>query len=332
VSQVLLTLAERLAIVERTLLGASEGIRRVRELVVKLAPHDIPVLVQGPTGSGKELVAQALHAASGRDGPFVPRNVCANADTMFDDEMFGHERNAFTGAATSRRGAFELADAGTLFLDEIGRLCLTQQTKLLRAIDTRAFLRVGAERLQTTSCRLVTATNEHISELVDDGRMYPDFAYRITGAVIDVPPLSERPEDVGYLAAHFAARAAAQSGMSVSLDPEVLSALERVEWSGNVRELRNLIESAVVLADSAVIGFGDLLNAAPAPSRLANAGAAIGPATTDLAAVAERFGWNLTRAARHLGVHRDTLRKRLKEFGISRPGTAAGGEPSASVR
>jgi DNA-binding NtrC family response regulator len=197
------------AMIADLLVGESAVMVRLRDLVLRLAPARLPVLVQGPTGAGKELVAQALHRASGRKGRCVAFNACAIPDAMFEDALFGHVRGAFSGASHDHTGYLGEANGGTVFMDEIGSLGIDAQAKLLRAVETRVFRPVGARRDQESDFRLVTATNVRLGDLVGTGRFRPDLAHRISAAVITVPALAEHPEDIPALAEHFAREAAA---------------------------------------------------------------------------------------------------------------------------
>ncbi|HJR63809.1 MAG TPA: sigma 54-interacting transcriptional regulator, partial [Gemmatimonadaceae bacterium] len=226
---------------------------RVRELVRQIAPTELSVLIEGPTGAGKELVAQAMHAASRRSGRLVAFNVCAIAETMFEDALFGHVRGAFTGATSDAAGYLVEADKGTVFLDEISGLAMGMQAKLLRVLETREFRPVGARLDRRSDFRVVAATNEPLATLLAERRIRADLAYRLGGVVIQVPSLRERPEDVPVLACRFMERARASCGIAVRLSGEALHALQQYDWPGNVRELKNVVERAAVLAEGAVV-------------------------------------------------------------------------------
>jgi len=229
------------------LIGQSHAMQRLRARIAQVARLGVPVLVTGPTGAGKELVARALHAASGRRGNFVDVNACAIADSMFEDALFGHVRGAFTDAVRDKRGHLAEADDGTLFLDEIGDLSLVNQVKLLRAIDLGRFRPVGASRDAQSQFRTLAATNADLEALVRAGRFREDFYYRLRAAVIRVPPLAERREDIPELVYHFA-RLSSQS-WELQVSSHAMAVLQAHHWPGNVRELRHVVECAIGLAD-----------------------------------------------------------------------------------
>ena len=224
---------------------------------MKIAPLSLPVLLQGPTGSGKELVARALHAGSGRSGRFVAFNVCAIAETMFEDALFGHVRGAFSGAVMDAPGYLREADRGSLFLDEIGALSLAAQPKLLRAIELKEFRPVGARDDRRSDFRVIAATNERISRLVELDRFRVDLAHRLSAVIIDVPSLSQRVDDIPLLVEHFAC--SVRPALAVS--PFSVAAVQRLqsqEWSGNVRELRAVVEALVECAERFPISREDV--------------------------------------------------------------------------
>jgi two-component system response regulator HydG len=298
------------------IIGQSPAIRRVRELVERVAPLALPVLIEGPTGSGKELVARALHLLSGRRGRFVAVNVCAIAEAMFEATLFGHVRGAFTGAVGDAAGYLAEADGGTLFLDEISGLSPAMQAKLLRALETREFRPVGARRDQRSDFRVVAATNEPMHRLVAGGRFRADLAHRLDVVSIDVPALGERLEDVPALARHFAASA---STAASPLAPDALERLQRHDWPGNVRELKNVVERAVALSSA------DTVSAADVEAHLRRSLAASAPESPsdadrgELLALLARCGWDTSEVARRLGLHRATVYRRMERLGISRP-------------
>jgi len=301
------------------LLGDSLAMRRVRAFIARVAGADLPVLIQGPTGSGKELVAQALHRASARPGRFVPFNVCAVSETMFEDVVFGHVRGAFTGAMSDSAGYLAEADRGTVLLDEIGGLAQSVQPKLLRAIETREFRPVGGRVDRYSDFRLVAATNEDLMRLVGAGRFRTDLAYRLSGIVIEVPSLVERIEDIPLLARHFAAGMSRVLAHEVTLGSDAVDVLVTEPWPGNVRQLRRVVEAAVVLAERSVVGRAEILAALGRGRGSSREGPAAAFRRQRLLDILGQVGWDTAAAARVLGVHRVTVYRRLQRLGVIRP-------------
>jgi two-component system nitrogen regulation response regulator GlnG len=330
----------------RELVGTSPAMVEVSKGVGRAAASDLTVLVVGESGTGKELVARAIHENSARSrGPFVTVNVAAIPRDLLESELYGHEKGAFTGAAGPRKGKFELAHGGTLFLDEIGELPFELQAKLLRAIQERTVDRVGAERGVAVDVRLVAATNADLAGLVAAGRFRADLFYRLSVLVLRLPPLRERREDLLPLARHFVAlHGPALRGRETRLADDVGPALAAHSWPGNVRELENAVQRALLAAPGELLTGADLTRAIAAPGASPAAAAAPGPeATLDgllaglvaslppgavhaavfervekalLALAMERFDGNQVRAARWLGINRNTLRARLQAHGI----------------
>jgi DNA-binding NtrC family response regulator len=306
--------------------------RQALELLRRVAPSDVSVLVTGESGTGKELVARLLHRLSGRhQAPLVALNCAAVSETLAESELFGHEKGAFTGAAARKIGLIELADGGTLFLDEIGDLDLALQAKLLRAIETRQARRVGGVKEIPTNFRLVSATNRPLQALVDEGAFRGDLFYRINAIVLELPPLRERPSDIPLLARHFLEQQRAADGGPRVLAPDALHALQAYAWPGNVRELRNVVERAALLARGGSIHAEDLGTSlgggtaqprdadSPPASRLP----ALSLATLERLAIEEALGrtaWHQGRAAGLLGISERTLHRKIRAFGLRRPG------------
>jgi DNA-binding NtrC family response regulator len=251
-------------------IGRSAAAQRVLDFVARVGPADATVLLGGESGSGKEMVARAVHRASRRaKGPCIAVNCAALTESLIESELFGHEKGAFTGATDKKLGRFELADHGTLFLDEVGELPLTLQTKFLRVLEERRFERVGGQKSIEVDVRVVAATNRDLAEMVRRGAFREDLFYRLSVIQIDVPPLRERLDDVPLLAEHFLARFRAQAGRRIAgFAPEAIALMTRHPWPGNVRELRNAVERAVVL------GEGEWLRATDLPPQVQNAGPA----------------------------------------------------------
>jgi DNA-binding NtrC family response regulator len=296
------------------IIGESPAIRRLKSLIARVATADIAVLIEGPTGAGKELVAQALHQLSGRPGAFVAFNVCAIADTMFEDEIFGHVRGAFTGATGDKPGYLMEAHRGTVFLDEVGSLPLSFQSKLLRALETRQFRPVGARRDQMSDFRVVSATNETLDGLVRTGRFRRDLAQRLSGMIISVPPLSDRREDIPFLAQHFASRFSRNT--KAGLTRGAIAALQRYSWPGNVRELRQVVERALVLSGQPTLNRSQIVEAIGSVQAARAARSSDSVDRRRLLAVLQRAGWDTTVAAGLLGVHRGTIYRRMQRLGV----------------
>lgn len=299
----------------RCLIGSSSSMRSLRSKIVRVAPTTLPVLIQGPTGSGKELVARAIHDLSGRRGSFVAFNVCAIADSMFEDALFGHVRGAFTSASGDMAGYLAEADRGTIFLDEISSLSLSAQAKLLRAIETREFRPVGGRMDRRSDFRVVVATNESVETLVDQQRFRSDLSYRLRGLVLEVPSLRERLSDVSELAEYFVKMLG--DGVERRLSACAVNALSTHHWPGNVRELRQAVESALAMSD------GEVITAADFPATLERSGSVSESrssfARRRLLTVLEQFDWDTLSASAHLGVARSTLYRRMQRLGLKAP-------------
>lgn len=307
------------------LIGDSAVMRALRELVARVAPHDATVLVLGESGTGKERVAQSLHRARGRGGPFVAIHCAAMPDTLLESELFGHVKGAFTDARHDRVGLFVQAQGGTLFLDEVGELPLPLQAKLLRVLQERCVRPVGSVHEVPFDARLVAATNRDLEELVREGRFREDLLYRLQVVAIEVPPLRARGRDVLELADRFRRELAEQYGKPVrAIAPDALVRLLAHPWPGNVRELRNAMERAVALAG------GDVLQLADLPRSVTEAEASddalFGPdelvpmdeiERRYVRHVMERVGGNKSSAARILGFDRKTLYRKLERYGIA---------------
>jgi transcriptional regulator with GAF, ATPase, and Fis domain len=315
------------------MIGASPAMRTVFERIEDVARGDWTVLVEGETGTGKELVARAIHAASSRrSGPFVAVNCAGLTDSLLESQLFGHRRGAFTGAVTDQEGLFESAAGGTLMLDEIGDVSPKLQASLLRAIQEREIMRVGDTRVKKVDVRIVAATNRDWSKAAAQGTFREDLLYRIRVGRVAVPPLRERREDIPLLAASFLAEQRLPTGKTVlSLTPEAERHLVTYSWPGNVRELKAAIEYAAISAKLSVIGIDDLppeVQSSPAapdallPSRRFDANEGVVDSATDektrILAVLEWAEGNRARAARKLGMSRATFYRRLDEFGIPR--------------
>jgi two-component system NtrC family response regulator len=309
------------------IIGEGGRMQEVLSLVRRAAPSDATVLIRGESGTGKELIAKAIHHASPRAaGPLVRVNCAALPETLLESELFGHERGAFTGAVASRKGRFEAADGGTLFLDEIGDLPPHLQVKLLRVLQEREIERLGSSRPVPVDVRVLAATHRDLEARVRAGSFRDDLYYRINVVTITLPPLRERREDIPLLVDHFLAAFARKNGKSIrGLTREARDALLRYDYPGNVRELENVIERAVVLARDDVIGIGDL------PLVLADPGAEDGersgrrglPAAVEglerrmLQDALGRADGVQTAAAELLGISERVLRYKLRKYGLT---------------
>ena len=310
------------ATVEELILGESAGIQRVRDLVRQVASWPIPVLIEGPTGVGKELVAQAIHAVSGRSGRMIAVNVCAVPETLFEATLFGHTRGAFTGAHHDSPGYVLEADKGTLFLDEIGSLPPALQAKLLRVLDRREFRQVGGTRERSSDFRLISATNEDLMGLVQASAFRRDFFYRLRGVAITIPSLGERREDIPLLARHFVKIAADLANVrNPVISGEAMRLLCEHLWPGNVRELKHVMELAMVFADGGGIARPEIVEALgkrPSPgSEPESQAAAVERAS--LLQLMTRHDWIVASAARELEVTPKTVYSRLQRAGVKLP-------------
>jgi DNA-binding NtrC family response regulator len=314
------------------MVGRHPEMVRIYQLIGQIAESAATVLITGESGTGKELIARAIHHQSGRrEAPFVAVNVAAIPDTLLESELFGHERGAFTGAVARKLGRFELAHGGTVFLDEIGSLRLDLQAKLLRVLQEREIERLGGGRPVPVDVRVLAATNVNLRQAVRDRVFRDDLFYRLNVVPIHVPPLRERAADVPRLVRHFVRKIARESHRDVrDVSSGALDALTRYGWPGNVRELENVIHRAVVLARGPVIQLQDvpLDVAMPETARgPEEAGATSLREASDqferqyVLRVLERVHWNVSRAARLLGVHRNTILAKLAAWGIRRPGS-----------
>jgi len=312
-----------------TLLGSHPAMRRVADVVERVARTPVSVLVTGETGTGKSLLAREIHRASGRTGRFVEVACGSLPDTLLESELFGHVAGAFTGAVGDRPGKFLQADGGTIFLDEIGTATPALQVKLLRVLQTLQFEPVGGSRTHTVDARVVLATNEDLSALVAAGRFRADLFWRINVVTLEMPSLRERAADIPLLADHFLRAAAARADRRVEgFTPAALAALSAHGWPGNVRELEHAVERAVFL------GRGPLVDVADLPATVVGAGVtldvprSVGPAACSLKLALthperqmildalERHGWRRDAAARSLGINRTTLYKKVKRLGM----------------
>jgi len=312
------------------IIGRSSVMRDVVDQVRMVAPTDSTVLIWGETGTGKELVARAVHRLSARRAhAFVKVNCAAIPTALLESELFGHERGAFTGAAASRVGRFELANHGTIFLDEIGEAPLELQPKLLRVLQEREFERLGSSHTLHTDVRLIAATNANLLHMVAAKRFRADLYYRLNVFPIQVPPLRERPEDIPVLVRHFAREAAQRMNRrALWISPPVMDALIAHSWPGNIRELQNLIERAVIrsVGDELRVQLEDLDEDAEIAGRRDADGTLEEAERLHILATLKKTRWVLSGprgAAVRLGINRSTLQFRMKKLGIMRPPVSA---------
>lgn len=301
------------------LIGQSPAMKRVMELVETVAGTDATVLITGESGTGKEIVARAIHAMSPRRYmPMVVIHCGALTETLLESELFGHERGAFTGAQSRKKGKFEVADGGTVFLDEIADISLRVQTDLLRVLQEKEIVRVGGTQPVAVDFRCVAATNKRLEDLVKEGVFRPDLYYRLNVFAIDLPPLRERREDIPLLAAHFVEKFASQMNRPVPrVSSQALDLLMEYPWPGNVRELENAVERALLISRQPELQPSDF----PFQSRPAQPGMDAARSLEDMERqhiqkVLEETGGNLSRAARILDIDRTTLYNKLKRYGL----------------
>jgi two-component system nitrogen regulation response regulator NtrX len=311
------------------IVGKSALVEALRQQIATAAPTNGRVLIHGENGSGKELVARAIHANSvRRDGPFVEVNCAAIPEELIESELFGHERGAFTGAVARRRGKFETAHGGTLFLDEIGDMSLKTQAKVLRVLEEQAFERVGGKDTIRVDVRVLAASNQDLAELITQGRFREDLYYRLNVIPIEVAPLRRRKEDLPILVEHFIAVYSAENGRRPkAMSVEALAYFLSYDWPGNVRELRNMVERLVIMSPRDVIGPEDL----PPPLRPKEAAVGADEAARErtlreardaferayILAELRAHDGNVTRTAEKLGIERSHLYRKLKAYGIT---------------
>jgi DNA-binding NtrC family response regulator len=319
------------------LIGSSRAMADVFAVVAKVARSTTTVLLTGESGTGKEVVARTLHRQSDRAAePFVAINCAAIPEHLLESELFGHEKGSFTGAIARRTGRFERADGGTLFLDEIGDMSMVLQAKLLRVLEERCVERVGGDRTLPVDVRVIAATNQALGLGIAQGRFREDLYYRLAVVEIELPPLRDRGDDVRELALHFAAELARRHGRPIqAISERALARIEGGDWPGNVRELRNVMDRAVLLTPGAIIRSGALRLGSAAPrasARVADSPRGY-PATASLAEVEadhiERVlatnDGHIGNASAALGIHRNTLARKIRDYGIEATSGAGGG-------
>ena len=317
-----LILKDRVATITRfeNLIGQSPAMLKLFETIVDVAQSDATILITGETGTGKELVARAIHAQSPRCyGPFIALNCGAFTEHLLESELFGHEKGAFTDAKFTKKGRLEMAHAGTLFLDEVGDISMKMQIDLLRVLETHEFSRVGGTATLHSDFRVIAATHRDLKEAIQEKTFRQDLYYRLNVIHIDVPPLRERPEDIPLLAQHFLRRYALETNKKIdSIHPDALAAMGQYPWPGNVRELENAIERAVVVGKGRSIKLADLPFALPAAS-----GAEAGACSLEeierqhIVRVLSEQGGHISNTAKVLQINRTTLYQKIKKYHLS---------------
>jgi two-component system, NtrC family, response regulator HydG len=303
----------------RDIIGQSSAIKEVFSLIDKVAKTDANILILGENGTGKELVARAIHQKSLRkDNSFVAVDMGAVTETLFESELFGHKKGSFTDAREDRPGRFELANGGTLFLDEIGNLSMSLQSKLLNALQSRQVTRVGSNQHVEVDIRLVCATNMPLHQMVAEGKFRQDLLYRINTVEITIPPLGDRIDDIPMLANHFLNYYSKKYRKEVlTISPEAMNKLKKYPWPGNVRELQHSIERALIMADSATLQESDFLF-----SRKGNEAMASDTLNLDeveksaVTKAIQLHNGNISKAADELGLTRASLYRRMEKYGI----------------
>ena len=317
------------------IVAQSAQMKEILRLVQRVAPSDTSVLITGESGTGKELIAQAIHRLSRRhDKPFIDLNCAALQDTLLESELFGHEAGAFSGARTRKLGLFEIADGGTLFLDEIMEMPAALQSKLLRALETRSFFRVGGVKKVEVDVRLVAATNRDKDQAIADGTFRADLMYRINSFEINIPPLRTRREDIKPLAEHLLNKIAGVAAPKIA--PNAIEAISQFDWSGNVRQLRNCLERAMLLCDGGLITVKELppevVYRLEKPNVSVNFNPPVGNGVTSfhnasptnlrdverqqIIRALEKTGWHHGKTAELLGISPSTLYRRLREYNL----------------
>jgi DNA-binding NtrC family response regulator len=306
-----------------SIVGHSPQMENIFEKIRQVSPTKANVLVQGETGTGKELIAKAIHFTSNRARkPFIAVNCGALTQTLLESELFGHEKGAFTGAIRQKPGRFELANTGTIFLDEIGETTPELQVRLLRVLQEHEFERVGGTKLVKVDVRVIAATNRNLKKEVEAGRFREDLYYRLNVIRIDIPSLRERLDDIPLIASHFLREFNREHGKSLSLSPKSVSYLQNYHWPGNVRQLRTVIESSVILTSGKEIApknLPDEIRTESAPSNMVRlrVGMTVADAERELIkATLSEFSGNKAKAARTLGLGRKTLYRKLQEYEI----------------
>lgn len=306
------------------LVGGSEAMQALFIMIQDVAESDSPVLITGETGTGKELVAKAIHAKSVRyNGPFIPINCGGFPEHLLESELFGHERGAFTGAHRAKKGRLDLAHHGTLFLDEVGTVPLKMQVDFLRVLETKEFHRVGGTTEIEVDFRTISATNRDLQQAIEKGEFRQDFFYRLNVISLHIPPLRERRDDIPLLAEHFLDRYSRETNKDIdTINKEAMGLLRQYDWPGNVRELENAIERAVVICKKRRLGPEEFSFLAPHLSAAAETYSLEKTQLAHVLKILKEFDWNITKAAQALEINRVTLHKKIKKYDL-RPDRAS---------
>jgi DNA-binding NtrC family response regulator len=306
------------------LVGRSEAMQELFTLIQDVAESDSPVLITGETGTGKELVAKAIHAKSARcNGPFIAVNCGGFPENLLESELFGHERGAFTGAHRAKKGRLDLAHHGTLFLDEVGTVPLKMQVDLLRVLETKEFHRLGGTEEIEVDFRTIAATNRDLQLAIEKGEFRQDFFYRLNVISLHIPPLRERRVDIPLLAEHFLDRYSRETNKDIdTINKNAMTLLRQYDWPGNVRELENAIERAVVISKKRRLDSEEFSFLAPHLSAAAETNSLEKTQVAHLVKVLKEFDWNITKAAQALEINRVTLHKKIKKYDL-RPDRAS---------
>jgi DNA-binding NtrC family response regulator len=304
------------------IIGQGPAMQKIFDLILEVADSDASILLTGETGTGKELVAKAIHAKSKRSHfPFIPINCGAMPDSLLESELFGHQKGAFTGATHARRGFFEVVAGGTLFLDEIGEVSTKMQIDLLRVLDEKKIRRIGDCHPVTVDFRLISATRRNLVHEIAAGNFREDFFYRINVISIHLPPLRERKEDIPLLLEHFLDKYSHETTKHVDhITRDTIARLSAYEWPGNVRELENAVERAVVLARSRTLDIQDFSFLQGTPAMFSKPMSLRDMEKQYIRRILEECGWNVTQAAKVLDINRVTLHKKMKRFAVQKAG------------
>jgi len=307
------------------IIGKSKAMKEIFKAIGKLSENRVTVLIEGETGTGKELIARAVHYHSPyKDHPFLAINCSAIVGTLLESELFGHEKGAFTGAISTKRGKFELAGEGTIFLDEVSEIPLELQAKLLRFLQEKEFHRVGGEKTLKSNARVIAATNRDLRQMVKEGRFREDLYYRLSVATIKVPPLRERTSDIPLLVEYLLQKINRELGMDIkSVEEGAIRRMVAYPWPGNVRELENVLTKAALVTQGDVILEEDIASFLSAQEETPKGSAAMSLEEVErehILEVLQYAGWHYGKTCKLLGISRPTLRQKMKKYGISPPG------------